>query len=272
MPLWPRKVGDIERGLCDAMRQVWVHSRALWLPMEFIEQEARRDLELHGRIVQMDSDEFGAHSVGFYRRAGSVAGAPSTLVAAPGWLAAAPRCRHVSTWLSDAVWRSEESAATTLCGISAANCGLLRAVSGPFAQCDQPPPPLQSGNVALWCERSASGGSASRPFWSRDARPGRPLRAPPMRGPFPLAMAHPPSRWMRGTSVDSRSRRHWCPVCCPTRAPRLPGPPPLTLRPQPKTRGAGSRRPASPRPWRTPSRWRPTQCHTWWERAGTPPG
>ena len=68
-PLWPRKVGDIERGLCEVTRQVWVHSRALWLPMEFIEQEARRDLELHGRIVQMDSDEFGAHSVGFYKRA-----------------------------------------------------------------------------------------------------------------------------------------------------------------------------------------------------------
>ena len=68
-PLWLRKVGDIERGLCDATWQVWVHSRTLWLPMEFIEQEAQRDLELHGRIVQMDSDEFGAHSVGFYRRA-----------------------------------------------------------------------------------------------------------------------------------------------------------------------------------------------------------
>ena len=38
-----------------------------------------------------------------------------------------------------------------------ANCGLLRVVSGPFAQCDQPPP-LQSGDVALWCKRSASGG------------------------------------------------------------------------------------------------------------------
>ena len=55
------------------------------------------------------------------------------------------------------------------------------------------------------------------------------------------------------------------------RAPRLPGAPPPILRPQPKTCGAGSRRPASPRPWRTPFQWWLTQCHTWWERASTPP-
>ena len=117
-----------------------------------------------------------------------------------------------------------------------------------------------------------AGGSTSRPFWSRGARPGRPLWAPPMRGPFPLVMAHPPSWWMCGTSIDSRSQWHWYPVCCLTRAPRFSGPPPLTLRSQPKTCGAGSHQPASPRLWRTPSRWRPTQCHTWWERASTPPG
>ena len=52
---------------------------------------------------------------------------------------------------------SDSSAAGTLCGVSAANRGLLRPVLDTFAQCDQPPP-LQSGDVALWCERSAGGG------------------------------------------------------------------------------------------------------------------
>ena len=156
-PLWPRKVGDIERGLCEVTRQVWVHSRALWLPMEFIEQEARRDLELHGRIVPMDSDEFGAHSVGFYKRGDQwLERHPPSSQLRDG----SPRqqdadmSRHVFPTRSGG---SEESAATTLCGVSAANCGFLRAVSGPFAQCDQPPP-LQSGDVALWYERSAGGG------------------------------------------------------------------------------------------------------------------
>ena len=45
----------------------------------------------------------------------------------------------------------------TLRGVSAANRGLLRPVLDTFARCDQPPP-LQSGDVALWCERSAGGG------------------------------------------------------------------------------------------------------------------
>ena len=125
--------------------------------MEFIEQEARRDLELHGRIVQMDSDEFGAHSVGFYRRADQ-------------WLARHPPSsqlrdgspRHQGADMSQHGFLtrsggSEESAATVLCGVSEANCGLLRTVLGPFTQCDQPPP-LQSGDVALWCERSAGWG------------------------------------------------------------------------------------------------------------------
>ena len=133
-PLWPRKVGDIERGLCEVTRQVWVHSRALWLPMEFIELEARRDLELHGRIVPMDSDEFGAHSVGFYKRGDQ-------------WLERHPPSsqlqdgspRHQDADMSRHVFPtrsggSEESAATTLCGVSAANCRLLRAVSGSFVQ------------------------------------------------------------------------------------------------------------------------------------------
>ena len=98
--------------------------------------------------------------------------------------------------------------------------------------------PLHSVTSPRLCKAATShfgasvrwaGGNASRLFWSRSVRPGRPLRAPPMREPFLLLMVRPPSRWMHGTSVDSRSRRHWCHVCCPTRAPRLPGPlPPLS--------------------------------------------
>ena len=180
--------------------------------------------------MPMDSDEFGAHSVGFYKRGDQWAGAPSALVAAPGWLAAAQRCRHVSTCFPTRSGGSEESAATTLCGVSAANSGPLRLVSATLARCDQPYP-LQSGDVALWCERSAGGGQRFLTVLVGGAR-GRGGHSGPRRwgGPFPLVMAHPPSRWMRGTSVDSRSRRHWCRVCCPTRAPRLPGPPPHTLK------------------------------------------
>ena len=134
-----------------------------WLPMEFIEQEAWRDLELHGRIVPMDSDEFGAHFVGFYKRGDQ-------------WLERHPPSsqlrdgspRHQDTDMSRHIFPtrsggSEESAATTLCGVSAANCGYLHAVSGPFTQCDQPTP-LQRGDVALWCERSVSGGQRFSTF------------------------------------------------------------------------------------------------------------
>ena len=131
MPLWPRKVGDIERGLCEVTRQVWVHSRALWLLMKFIEQEARRDLELHGRIVPMDSDEFGAHSMGLYRRADQwlVHHPPSSQLRDGSPQHQTDMSRHVFPTRSG---ESEESAATVLCGVSEANCGLLHAVSGPF--------------------------------------------------------------------------------------------------------------------------------------------
>ena len=35
--------------------------------MDFLEDEARRDLALHGRVLAMDCEEFGAHSVGFFK-------------------------------------------------------------------------------------------------------------------------------------------------------------------------------------------------------------
>ena len=68
-PLWARKAGSASSGHCNLTKQVWVHSRAQWLPMAFLEEEARRDVELHGRVLPMDAADFGAHSVGFFQRA-----------------------------------------------------------------------------------------------------------------------------------------------------------------------------------------------------------
>lgn len=45
------KVGVVESGIYNNKQQVWVHSRALWLLMDFLEQEARRDLELHKGVM-----------------------------------------------------------------------------------------------------------------------------------------------------------------------------------------------------------------------------
>ena len=51
-PLWAQKTGEASSGYCALTRQAWVHSRAQWLPMEFFEDEARRDLALHGRVLR----------------------------------------------------------------------------------------------------------------------------------------------------------------------------------------------------------------------------
>ena len=68
-PLWDQKTGSAASGFCNLKKMVWVHSCARWLPMEFLNSEARRDKDLHGRVVPMDSEDFRAHSVGFYKRA-----------------------------------------------------------------------------------------------------------------------------------------------------------------------------------------------------------
>ena len=68
-PLWAQKVDEASSGHCNLMRQVWVHSRAQWLPMGFLEDEARWDLVLHGRVLLMDYEDFGAYSVGFLKHA-----------------------------------------------------------------------------------------------------------------------------------------------------------------------------------------------------------
>ena len=35
--------------------------------MDFLEDEVRQDLELHGRVLSMDCEDFGAHLVGFFK-------------------------------------------------------------------------------------------------------------------------------------------------------------------------------------------------------------
>ena len=57
-PLWAQKVGEVSSGFYNIQQQAWVHSCTRWLPMDFLESEARRDVELHGQIVLMDSEEF----------------------------------------------------------------------------------------------------------------------------------------------------------------------------------------------------------------------
>ena len=65
-PLWDQKTGRAASGHCTLTRMVWLHSCNRWLPMDFLASEARRDQDLHGRVVPMDSEDFGAHSMGFF--------------------------------------------------------------------------------------------------------------------------------------------------------------------------------------------------------------
>ena len=68
-PLWDQKTGSAASGFCNLKRMMWLHSCARWLPMDFLDSEAQRDQDLHGRVVPMDAEDFCAHSVGFYKRA-----------------------------------------------------------------------------------------------------------------------------------------------------------------------------------------------------------
>ena len=77
-PLWVQKVGEASSGFCNIRRQAWVHSCARWLPMDFLASEARRDVELHGHMVSINSAEFRTHSVGFYKHADQWFGRHST--------------------------------------------------------------------------------------------------------------------------------------------------------------------------------------------------
>ena len=151
-----RKAGEASSGYCTLTRQVWVHSRAQWLPMDFLEDEARRDLALHGRVLAMDCAEFGAHSVGFFKRADQwMVRRPSSQLNAPSPL---PQSADMSRHVFAADTEDGERTSATL---SKAEEKMARGSSRPSLCGSVPrdqPPRWRTGDVALWCERSASGG------------------------------------------------------------------------------------------------------------------
>ena len=155
-PLWARKASEASSGYCALTRQVWVHSRAQWLPMEFLEDEARRDLALHGRVLTMDSAEFGAHSVGFFKRA------DQWLVRRSEWQPNAPLPSPQSADMSKHVFAADSDGRDLKTSTTPTdNPKLARGSSRPSSSAvvaNDQPPSLQCGDVALWCEQSASGG------------------------------------------------------------------------------------------------------------------
>lgn len=67
-------MGSTALGFYNLKRMVWVHSCTRWLPMDFLDSEVHRDKDLNGRVFPMDSKDFGAHSVGFYKWANQSCG------------------------------------------------------------------------------------------------------------------------------------------------------------------------------------------------------
>ena len=51
-PLWAHKVGDALSRYCNVMRRVGERSYVQWIPMNFLKDEALRNLELIGKLVQ----------------------------------------------------------------------------------------------------------------------------------------------------------------------------------------------------------------------------
>ena len=121
---------------------------------------------------------------GLFQACRSVAGSAFDF-AAPCPLAAAQRCRHVSTCLCSGPWREQPVDGDDFQRTS------QRWRVGPRAHFREPlrqtTSPLCSEPAMSHCGASdrRAGGSASRPFWSWSARPGSQLRALPMQGLFP---------------------------------------------------------------------------------------
>ena len=155
-PLWARKAGSASSGHCNLTKQVWVHSRAQWIPMAFLEEEARRDLEMHGRVLSMDAADFGAHSVGFFKRA------DQWLVRHSTSQPRAPSPPRKDADMSPHVFAADPGASNLSTAMTPADVPMLACgPSRPFPRAiapDDQPPLLRTGDVALWCERSASGG------------------------------------------------------------------------------------------------------------------
>ena len=182
-PLWAHKAGEVSSGYCTLTRQVWVHSHAQWLPIDFLEDEARRDLALHERVLAMDFEKFGAQSVGFFKRANQ------WMVQRPSSQLNAPSPSPQSADMSRHVFAVDtEDGERTLATLSKAEEKMAR---GPHAHlradlCHATShPDGEPATSHFGASDRRLGGSVFRPFWSKSARPGSQLRAPPMRGPSP---------------------------------------------------------------------------------------
>ena len=161
-PLWDQKTGSAASGYCNLTRMVWVHSCTRWLPMDFLASEARRDQDLHGRVVPMDSDDFRAHSMGFFQRADQWIGRHSKSprrATSSSPLTDADMSKHVFPVESD---ERDLSMATPPADVPE----LARGPSRPFLDTSAPndqPPRWKTGDVALFGERSAIRGQCFTP-------------------------------------------------------------------------------------------------------------
>ena len=152
--------------------------------MAFLEEEARRDLEMHGRVLSMDTADFGAHSVGFFKRA------DQWLVRHSTSQPRAPSPPRKDADMSPHVFAVDlgvSNLSTAMTSSGRPNTGVWALAPISVSHCAGRPAPFAPNRrcrTVVASDRRA-GGSASRPFWSWSARPGSQLRALPMQGLFP---------------------------------------------------------------------------------------
>ena len=119
--------------------------------MDFLASEARRDQDLHGRVVPMDSDDFCAHSMGFFQRADQWIGRHSKSphrATSSSPLPDADMSKHVFPGESD---ERDLSTATPPADVPE----LARGPSRPFVDTsalNDQPPRWKTGDVALFGE------------------------------------------------------------------------------------------------------------------------
>ena len=120
--------------------------------MEFLNSEARRDKDLHGRVVPMDSEDFHAHFVGFCKWADQWFGWHST--SQPRAHLPQPKDSDMSkhVFATDSGESDPTSDPTTMTLTSVDFPALARGPSRPFSSTavtnGQAPP------VAIWCRRT----------------------------------------------------------------------------------------------------------------------
>lgn len=163
-PLWERKVGGASIGYGNITRRFWVHSHIHWLPTDFLEQKARWDLELCGKIVPMGSEEFYDATWPLQERR-QVNSSSSANFAVLSPLATDQRCQHVSTDLSSNLLLVLGLRQRLLVYIARKRWALMPTF-------DRSAPSEQSlpRNPAMLLSVTNDPhprGSASRPFWSR---------------------------------------------------------------------------------------------------------